>query len=523
MNIVPSTPINTLLICHNVPLDSTYKDTITFGSLTAQAQYFAGKAKYTFSNMGPTRLQNSIRVPQIADNLYDCNYIAFQNTNFGNKWFYAFITEIKFINTNMCEINFNIDVMQTWYFDYTLKPSFVEREHPNTDRVGDSLTLEPVDIGEYVLEPGSRTIYFDNYCAVLATSYKGETSEPEPAPENPEEAAITPRATGTGGMYGGLFSGLDYFKAELNSLPQIGALIDYLQRISSENRVDTIASTFIMPSDFYTNDPEPVVKDFGKPKANDRLGSYIPKNKKLLTYPYNMLFVSNSGGENHNYKYELFKDSDICYFNIISGMGCNPEMILVPQDYDGQSQNLEESIAITGFPQFAYAIDTFKAYLAQNANSLFVTAAFSAAQFAGNLSAGNIAGAAGGAADMISQAAQMMDMSLKPQSPRGAQGSNTMVATRKKDFYFYQRHVREDYAKIIDDYFDMYGYSVGITKIPNRTGRPYWNYVKTRKCSITGSIPFEDIALIRNIYDNGITFWHGDYVGAYNLNNSPGG
>lgn len=138
-------------------------------------------------------------------------------------------------------------------------------------------------------------------------------------------------------------------------------------------------------------------------------------------------------------------------------------------------------------------------------------------------SLGNIPAAMSQGAALMGQAAQVADMSLRPNSPRGSQGTNTLVATRLQDFWFYRRYVREDYAKIIDDFFDMYGYACGEVKIPNITGRPYWNYVKTKKISITGSIPFDDIATIRNIYDTGITFWHGDYVGAYNLNNSPGG
>ena len=36
---------------------------------------FKGKTKYTFTDLSPIRMQNMIRVPVVADNLYNCNYI----------------------------------------------------------------------------------------------------------------------------------------------------------------------------------------------------------------------------------------------------------------------------------------------------------------------------------------------------------------------------------------------------------------------------------------------------------------
>jgi hypothetical protein len=74
---------------------------------------------------------------------------------------------------------------------------------------------------------------------------------------------------------------------------------------------------------------------------------------------------------------------------------------------------------------------------------------------------------------------------------------------------------------MIDDFFTMYGYAVRRCKIPNRSSRPHWNYVKTIGCCITGSVPADDMRKICSIYDAGITFWkNGNEVGNYSLNNS---
>ena len=67
----------------------------------------------------------------------------------------------------------------------------------------------------------------------------------------------------------------------------------------------------------------------------------------------------------------------------------------------------------------------------------------------------------------------------------------------------------------------MYGYATEEVKVPNIKTRTSWNYVKTRNSKITGSVPFEDIERMKKVYDNGVTFWHGEYIGDYSRNNSP--
>ena len=53
------------------------------------------------------------------------------------------------------------------------------------------------------------------------------------------------------------------------------------------------------------------------------------------------------------------------------------------------------------------------------------------------------------------------------------------VASGNNTFHFYKMSIKQEYAKIIDDFFTMYGYQVNSLKVPNITGRTNWNYVKT--------------------------------------------
>ena len=53
--------------------------------------------------------------------------------------------------------------------------------------------------------------------------------------------------------------------------------------------------------------------------------------------------------------------------------------------------------------------------------------------------------------------------------------------------------------------------------------RPYWTYVKTVGCSVSGNIPADDASTIEKIFNAGIRFWKAHTnIGKYSLlNNAP--
>lgn len=509
MDINPITPICNIAILRNIPLDNSYTDTLSFGSAASQATWFASKAKYSWQNLTPIRMQNRIRIPVKADDVYDCNYLMFQNTNFAQKWFYAFITEIRYVNPSVCEVGFELDVMQTWYFDYTLKACHVLREHVNSDEVGEHVLPEPVSLGDYVLEQGSKDGGLVDLRAVIQYAKDSAVGD---------------------GMTGGLFSGLTYMSAPLTAAGG-GAMLDLLQSLIGNNRQDSVVASYIMPDAFYTTESEPVKKNITVPKSASSLGDYTPRNNKLLTYPYNMLMVDNLSGTQHMYRYEWFYNlSSSCIFEESCGMGVNPEVLLSPRSYNNQQINYSEAITLSGWPQFAYVIDTYRAWASKNqytnlgnlvnfalgaAMPLAFPPAATKTRSAESIIGSTVAGEVSGIASM----ANLLDKANMPNVANAEQANNTLTAIGEKTFYFFQRHVQEEYAKAIDDFFDRYGYMVDCVKVPNRTGRPAWNYVKTDGCAATGSVPFGDMAKIKNIYNAGVTFWHSKDVGDYSQNN----
>ena len=173
MYIEPGTNIRLL---KNVPLDNTYNHTLYFSSKTNQSNYFIGLEKYNLANYSYIRKgRGTARVGILADKLYDCNYMMYQNSSFGNKWFYAFITSVEYINNETSEITFEIDVIQTWLFDFNLRQSFVEREHTETDRIGEHILPEPVELGEYLMDDYEELSgMIDPMCVIVGVSEAGQ-------------------------------------------------------------------------------------------------------------------------------------------------------------------------------------------------------------------------------------------------------------------------------------------------------------------------------------------------------------
>ena len=166
MFIEPNTNIR---ILKNVPLDNTYTDTIYFSDVTSQTNYFIGLTKHNLSQQTYQRVTKGVaRVSINAELLYDCNYLMFQNASFGSKWFYAFINSVEYVNNAVSEITFEIDVLQTWHFDYGFGRCYVVRQHALTDVIGENIATEPVDIGYMECSDMLKTGYFDSYTVVVA-------------------------------------------------------------------------------------------------------------------------------------------------------------------------------------------------------------------------------------------------------------------------------------------------------------------------------------------------------------------
>ena len=531
---------NTDVILLKVPLEMDEVNQLTFANATAQYNYFNSLPKYVIEEGDFTyqRKDNTIRFPAQYDDILQYNYVMYRNTSYSDKWFYAFITGIEYLNDNVTAIGIKTDVWQTWCFNLTYKPVFVEREHVNDDTVGLHTVPEGLQTGEYISNnqnnvsplasditwPSGYTYEGGNYMIAFQVSELLDSFY-----------AVANVAQNYNGIYSGLFIlGVDSAEDALK----------FIRGYDSEGKGDAIVSCFITYPHFFnagyaqsvgthgysvtlypakTGDGNTLLKasiTMGSGMIFNTLDGYIPKNNKLKTYPYCYYLVDNNAGQTATFYNEFFSSTPS--FDIRGAIGQGNSTKLIPKNYKGDTTangNYQEGIQGGKLPVCAWASDYYLNWVTQNAINLNtnVISSVTGSAISGGLS-GGITGAVtsagtSGLMAVISNIAKTETAKIMPDQARG----NVNVSDLNIGFYgktapslfnIRAMSVRQEYARIIDDFFTMYGYKVNTVKIPNITGRRNWNYVKTIGCYIDADIPQSDLQEIKNMFDNGVTFWH---------------
>ena len=510
MEIQPNTNIKLL---HNVPLDNTYDHTIYFSDVSSQTTYFASLVKYNLTAQSYQRVNRGLaRVAKCADDIYDCNYMMFQNTSFGNKWFYAFIKSIEYVNNETSEITFEIDDIQTWFFDFTIDRSFVEREHPVSDDLFEHLIDENLELGDYEVVHDNSYDMNSMSIAMLA-SLDGNLDPP------------------TGQVYDNVYTPLSV-QTTTDNTPTAGrALTDpYV----NAGREDAIISMYQFPTKFGIAGVN--YDDFTFNRQNSMGGGYIPKNKKLYSFPFTKCILTNHDGQTAELRFEDWDSNHVGEFKVAGcGMG-QPSALCYPLHYRGLGFDWDSGVSYSNFATVPFAGDTFKAYWAQNKSKDIKTMGLGVAGVlgtAGVIAAGALTGGAalltGGAALMSGASAvggvmaKHNDTMAVPPQVHGQVTSDYLNAGMYKNYFMVQQvALRAPFARAIDDYFTKFGYATNRVKIPNTHSRPHWNFVKTISATISGSIPADSARHICQILDTGITYWkNGSEIGRYDLDNSP--
>lgn len=507
--------LTVIKVLKGAPCDDTYTDVIKFGGAGAQAAYFSSLAKYTFTNCSYQRVNNSVaaprsplscRIPTVADNVYDCNYIMFQNQAFGSKWFYAFIRRMNYISPDCTEIEYEIDSYQTYQFDYTVKPSLVEREHSATDIFGENFEAEPVSVDRYVaLSKQGKYFTVSPARVVASTDSAGLVADPA--------------------YIGNWLCGAKVY--EVPSMPNVSEIKSILSEFASEGHIENVVDIVQMLAI-----PEGITKvNLGSPAAeinfsgNGNIDNYTPHNKKLLQYPFVYYEVNNKSNASEIFKPELFL-GDV-EFEIVENKGLPNTATLSAPNY-AQADNI--LIDTPDLPPTMWTGNYVQAKLQNYGRAGGSTWVWS---WLANTSANVIAPgqqesrehyAAKGINDFIQQGidfynnVQDIVQSATPMNGRGAAGQYNLQHN-KVGFYFIKWGITAQNAKCIDDFFDMYGYAVNRVKVPNEVSRESWNYVKTNNVIINGSMPVQDTTVIKAMYNRGVRFWHTADVGNYSLSN----
>ena len=537
-----STPQSTIYICSGVRLDNRYEHSIYFKDATAQQGYFAGKVVKTFPAYSYLRKTWPLQVQATMEEARSWSYLYFRNGT--GKFYYYFINQIEYKNDNTVELSLELDVLQTYLFDFEMLDSFVERQHTETDSIGEHTVDEGLDLGTLVTT-STRDIQIGEMCILVMSTI--DLVKPTIEVENDKWWELwNPTTTVLNKMiatnYDGVFGGAGIYAIEATDWSALGQILLILD---DGGYSDCVVSIWMYPKklvalaegyDWSTtvvnkvHGIQPFTEEFSAPTT---LNGYTPDNKKLLTYPYCMLYATNNGSGGASYRFERFADRSSCGFKVTGALTPEGATRLYPIAYDGEALAYDHGLTLTGFPTCAWAQDVYKLWLAQNQNQQDLSMALSVLSVVGGVAGAVATGGTGamlglgsaisGAQNIAGILAQRRDMAIQPPQAKGQVSTSVNTVAGFQTFTMKTKTLTKEMAKVIDGYFSMYGYKLNQVRKPNLCARSAFTYIKTVGCNISGAkFCTEDRNRITGIFDKGITFWvNGDKIADYSQTNTP--
>ena len=515
MIIAPQTQVK---VMRAIPWNNDYKHTRWFNSPTEQLNYMNNHVAFTFNDFTYVREQNVIRVPVNAEQLYNCNYISYRNRGFGTKWFYAFITDVKYVNTETTEISFEIDEVQTWRFDIVIGSCYVEREHVKDDTVGKHTLDEGLGTGEIVpIECFRRFWDYDSLNPNPEKWGKGFRLAMQVKP-----TLIGSLLTGDGIEYGEnqIRPCTMSYDFDASGVSDINVVLNNLRNDLMDNSFTgyEITKCYMYPKEFQDSANDVRVDGNGIKRPTmypyfygSTLLPYTPKNNKLFCYPYTKLVVNNSQGNDMEYRWENTTIGEV-KFRLLMNISNKPSCILHPTNYCEDSDIDMYDLPINDFPEVQLT-----QYDSLNATNIFnaITGILGSIMTMGasNMVTGGLNAGSGVGNSLLGVAMDNGDKATY------TAGDNVKLKWRHIGYQFYVMGITGENAQAIDNYLTRFGYKVNVIKVPELTSRKYWNYVKTRECEIGGNAPAETLKKIQEIFNAGVTLWHIDNVGSFSDDN----
>ena len=518
-----------IILAKDINMDKEYSNIIDYHEsdivslCESNSHLVAKQTNYSFLRIG----DNVINVGIPYATCLQANYIAMQNPYYNNKWFFAFVDRVEYNSEVSTNIYYTVDEISTWW-DYWSKnkQSFVIREHVNDDTVGKHTIDEGLNTGEYICNATDNVLFTDLHFVIQYTT-----------------------STVTSTNVNGIIQPGSFFVTVSKN--------DYNNAISAiqANADWQILNSYVIPSIFLGVDPlswngiwagkdSPVYTSKTITKQTT-LDTYVPKNNKVLCYPYNYLLETNNNGGSNILKYELFTTTPSFSIGGVCTLGGS--IVSIPNDY----KDAQEPNALVGgkFPSLAWATDSYTNWLTQqgvNIGGLELNAreagiARGGAEIGAGILAGGLAVATGGLGaslaggligggvnSIIDTLAKDKEYSKVPLTYNGNINAGDFVtAAGKNGFFFYKMSIKKEIAESIDSFFTKFGYKVNILKTPNFTGRTYFNYIQIGSGEIIGysnqtiSVPESSMDIINQVFRRGTTIWHNhDNIGNYGLSNT---
>lgn len=501
------------------------------------------------------------------------------NPPYENKSYYAFIDDVVYINDHTCEVHYTIDVIQTYMFTWELHQCIVERESTRSDRLYEHRIDEGLPVGDYVYTDGGNI----SFSAAFSTGqskplWKNPKVIIAATVDNNYQDSTTPGVNITH-QWNKVITGCNLLVKELGGGQTSDYALYWLNNLPGEKQ-SAILGIYIV-GECVTNMLDGTTQPTGVltadvPFSSNTVGNYTPRNKKLLTAPYKALAIFSSDGTSKIFDYSKFKvgEADTSLLFVLYLSLTAPIMgYLSPWNYNGEGQTTVSAIPMPTLPSCTWSNDTYKAWAALNTGYMVSSIAGSvvdagirvgAAIYTGgaveasglvslesalhteaslnnpwtnelsdaavartnaeryNVQSSTASGTVGDIQNIANNLLTMHNAKIAPDSFNGSAQNLASMNVEQYGYYHFSRTIREDYARVLDDYFTMFGYKVLVTKTPVLYNRSRFTYVKTLNFDIGGKIPSIHKRIICDVFNSGIRFWvDKEHIGDYTAINQP--
>lgn len=397
-----------------VAIDNSYEHTLHFRNKEHQETYFTTSeditSRITYTNLNYQRIYSGeIKLNGDYDAVRSHNYLTINN-NDGLGNYYCFVKNIEYIDTNTFKVIYEIDVIQTYFFEFKLEQVMVEREHTYDDPYCKYIEPEIFDETKYCITsvtPLTRSITYD---VELSTGNK----------DNPDETAFY-RKNIKWFMLIWIVDNKDYdytyyYNHNFNGavciavplIPEAGVHVQALLKqvkqgggiktfnFPDQGRITLYEQTFkagsfvsgmyLCPAEMiytYNTDTDGSDIYLGEESYDIQLPTqfvntytsvrYTPSNYKLYNYPYCYVELTNNEGITKDYYWE---NSDLSYngkpiirFNVNGTFNPTPELYCYPKNYLKESDCFDHGITKFQYPVGSWSEDSFSEWWRVNRES----------------------------------------------------------------------------------------------------------------------------------------------------------
>lgn len=408
-----------------VPWNASYRDIVRFANRPALNAYIDGLGGETITIEDSVYLKMNhpldLDVPFNVANTF--NYLRVHNPALpftsptgvsGPTDFYYFVTGVEFIAGNTTRFNVQLDVWQTFGYEFVFGQSFIERGHIGiaADNAFDEYGRAFLNIPEGMDIGGEYTVAH-NWSHNIGSARGGlgysvliMSTVSLSAPAGTVEAPILTSANGS--MMENLPSGASVYLIEagdfltfmqaMSNKPWITQGIVSITAIPNDSveRYDMLTGTVEVPGmasgtvkDIVVGSNHNLHMSFTS-NWRDQALTYIPAEyrhlKKLLTFPYMALEMTTYSGQPIILKPESWDNPDADFIELPHLVPGSAKIVFYPEGYNRRTgatpeidglgtkndagEFLDMATSISNFPQFSLVNNSTIAYMASNRNAI---------------------------------------------------------------------------------------------------------------------------------------------------------